>query len=341
MRRILVLITVIISFGVIPVHARQITDMTGRKVTVPDKITKVYCSSPPGTYLLYAIDPALVAGLNFAPNEQEKKFISKEFKQLPVIGGVVGQGRNINVEMLLKVKPDIVLVWAWQEKGINEKFEETFRKLGLPTVYVRLDSITDYPAAFRFLGDLLDRRERASKLQNYAEKTLKEVSTITTKIPTGKRISVYYAEGPDGLATERDSSFHVEPLRLAGGRNVHHGEALDHYGLEKISMEQVMLYNPELILVQERDFYAKIYTDPRWKGIKAVKDKRVYLIPRIPFNWFDRPPSFMRLLGLKWLTNSLYPQLYPLDLVKETKVFYKLFLGITLSDDNLREILKP
>jgi iron complex transport system substrate-binding protein len=189
------------------------------------------------------------------------------------------------------------------------------------------------------LGDLLNRRERAAKLQSYAEKTLSEIAATTSKIAADKKIPVYYAEGTDGLATERDSSFHVESLRRAGGRNVHRGEALDHYGMEKISMEQVMLYNPEVILVQERDFYAKIYSDPHWKGIKAVRDKRVYQIPKIPFNWFDRPPSFMRLLGLKWLTNVLYPQLYPLNLAKETREFYQLFLGITLSDDNLREIV--
>ena len=339
MHRILVLLAAIIVTGVLPAHARRIVDMAGRKVTVPDRITRVYCSSPPGTYLLYAIDPALVAGLNFAPNDQDKKYLRREFSHLPVIGGAVGQGRTVNAEMLLKVKPDVVLVWAWQEQGINEKFEETFRKLGLPTVYVRLDSLADYPAAFRFLGDLLDRRERAAKLRNYAEKALSGVAAVTAKIPAKERVSVYYAEGPDGLATERDSSFHAELINLAGGRNVHHGETMDHYGMEKVSMEQVMLYNPQVILVQERDFFATALSDQRWKGIRAVRGKRVFQIPKIPFNWFDRPPSFMRLLGLKWLTATLYPQRYPLDLATETRKFYRLFLGITLSDHDLRDIL--
>ncbi len=320
-------------------HARQITDMTGKKVTVPDKITKVYSTSPPGTYLLYAVDPALVAGLNFAPNEQEKKFIRKEFQQLPVIGGTVGQGRNLNIETLLKMKPDVILLWASQDQGIDRKYEETFNKLGLPTVRIRLDSLADYPDTFHFLGELLDRRERAATLQGYAERSLREIAAVTARIPARERVSVYYAEGPDGLATERESSLHAQLINLAGGRNVHRGEALDHFGMEQVAMEQVMLYNPRVILAQERSFFSKVRSDQRWQGIRAVKEKRVYQIPKIPFNWFDRPPSFMRLLGLKWLTNTLYPQRYPLNLVRETREFYRLFLGIALSDDDMREVL--
>lgn len=56
-------------------EARTITDMTGRKVQVPDRITRVYASSPPATYLLYALDPALIVGLNFPLNETEERFL--------------------------------------------------------------------------------------------------------------------------------------------------------------------------------------------------------------------------------------------------------------------------
>ncbi|BCS55058.1 ABC transporter substrate-binding protein [Geobacter sp. SVR] len=339
MIRIFVLLAAFLVAAVLPAHARQIIDMTGRKVTVPDRITRVYSSSPPGTWLLYAVDPSLLAGLNFAPGEREQRFLRPEFGRLPVVGGVVGHGRGLNMETLLKIKPDIVLVWDWQQQGINGRFEETFQKLGIPTVYVRLDSLGDYPAAFRFLGELLDRRERTDRLERYAEQALKDVATAVGRIPANQRVSVYYAEGDEGLATEREASFHAELIPLAGGRNVHRGEALDHVGMETVSLEQVMHYNPQAILVQEREFFARVLADPRWQGVKGVRDKRVYLIPRLPFNWFDRPPSFMRLLGLKWLANALYPRQFPLDLARETREFYRLFLGVSLADADLKEVL--
>jgi len=72
-----------------------------------------------------------------------------------------------------------------------------------------------------------------------------------------------------------------------------------------------------------------------------VKDKRVYLIPRDPMNWFDRPPSFMRLIGARWLAHCFYPEKYPWNPEKETQTFYSLFLGYNLTDDGCRELFRP
>jgi iron complex transport system substrate-binding protein len=63
------------------------------------------------------------------------------------------------------------------------------------------------------------------------------------------------------------------------------------------------------------------------------------MIPRVPFNWLDRPPSFMRFLGLKWLTNCIYPGLYRIDIVKESREFYRLFLAIDVGDAEIRKVI--
>jgi len=101
-----------------------------------------------------------------------------------------------------------------------------------------------------------------------------------------------------------------------------------------------MLHNPDVILVMENVFYKSVFSDPRWQRIKAVKNKKVYLIPNQPFNWFDRPPSFMRLLGAKWLANILYPERYHANMVKETQEFFKLFLGIDLNAREAKAVLR-
>ena len=335
----IILLTIFVIFSV--AKAREIKDMTGRKVVLPDKITKVISVSPPGTYLLYAIDPYVVAGLNFPFTEEEKKYLLPRFYNLPVIGGFFGQGRTLNVEEVLKIKPDFILIWAWnwKDSALQEKIEKSLKPLGIPWVNVKLDRLEDYPDAILFLGDILNKKDRSKKLYQYAINTFKEVKSVVDKIPPEKRIRVYYAEGPDGLQTEREKSVHAELIPMAGGINVHKGDPLDHYGKEQVSMEQVLMYNPDVILVEDRRFYEKIFLDHRWRNIKAVREKRVYLIPRLPFNWFDRPPSFMRILGLKWLTNILYPDYYKIDIIKETKEFYKLFLQVNITDKEAKEIL--
>ncbi|NLA75837.1 MAG: ABC transporter substrate-binding protein [Deltaproteobacteria bacterium] len=321
--------------------AREIIDMAGRHVIVPDVINKVFGSSPPATYMIYAIDPGMIAGLNFNLRSSEKQYMDKRLHQLPVVGGQPGQGAAPDFEVLLKVKPDIILVWMWKQlSAANEKMENKLKALGIPVVYIAMDSLTEYPQAFRFLGDLLNHKERAEALAIYAEQTIEETKKVSGAIQTKERVSVYYAEGADGLSTECHTSVHAQLIPLGGAINVHRCSNTNPYGMQKISIEQVINYNPQVIVTHDSMFLSRIKKDERWKNIRAVRDDRVYRIPTTSFNWFDRPPSFMRLLGLKWITNKLYPDTYTVDMNAETRSFYKLFLNATLDEPSAREILQ-
>ncbi len=321
-------------------EGREIVDMAGRRVTAPDEIRKVYTASPPATYMLYAIDPSLLAGLNYPFSQLERRYLNASVATLPVIGGWFGQGRTPNLETLLDIRADIMVVWMWKAKATNAKIEQVAEQLRLPLVYIGLDTLGDYPEAFRFMGRLLNRERRAEELSEYASRVLAKIAPIVAAIPEAAKISVYYAEAPDGLSTECDKSPHTELIKLAGGKNIYQCEPKNDFGMERISVEQVMSADPEVILAQEKEFAANVYSDPRWRSIRAVKNRRVRLIPRAPFNWFDRPPSFMRLLGIQWLTNILYPDRFPLNLHSETREFYSLFLGLQLDDAALAEVLQ-
>ncbi|MBP8961772.1 MAG: hypothetical protein KBG39_02395, partial [Opitutaceae bacterium] len=58
-----------------------------------------------------------------------------------------------------------------------------------------------------------------------------------------------------------------------------------------------------------------------------------------PFNWFDRPPSASRMLGIKWLLWVLYPDRAKYDMVAETREFYRLFYWYDMSEAEARQIL--
>ncbi|OPX92417.1 MAG: Fe(3+)-citrate-binding protein YfmC precursor [Syntrophorhabdus sp. PtaU1.Bin002] len=318
--------------------AKEITDMMGRKVTVPDSVKKIYVPSPYGSYLMYSIDPAMLIGLNLSHNE-DRRYLPKEARNLPVIGGLSGQGQQSNLELVLKAKPDLAIMWSAKKSAVQGRADEALKQLNLPLVYAVAESLNDYPDVYLFLGRLLNREERTKKLSTYCQKTLSDAKGIVSRIPKEKRPTVYYAEGVDGLSTECNDSIHVELLTIAGDTDVHRCHTASHQGMEKISLEKVMLYNPDVIVAQEKVFFDKVYDDPAWRNVKAVKNKKVYLIPRTPFNWFDRPPSFMRFLGLKWLMNLLYPNEYRIDIVKEARDFYSRFLGVEVSDREMKQII--
>lgn len=322
-------------------EARRITDMAGRQVDVPEKIQRVYGTSPPATFMVYAMDPGLVVGLNSPLTADEKPLLDPRLVRLPVIGGWFGQGRVANMETLLQVQPDIVLVWMWQETAAKRKIEQSLRPLGIPVVYLALDRLADYPAAFRFLGELFGRRPRAEALAGCAERMLAEAARSAATIAPEQRLSVYYAEGTDGLSTECHLSMHAQLIPLSGGINVHRCSQRNIVGMQKITMEQLLQYDPQVVVYHEPLLRDRLAQDPRWQNIRAVRDGWVYQIPRTPFNWFDRPPSFMRLLGLKWMIHHLYPGAADGDLVAETRDFYQLFLNVALDEAAARKLLQP
>ncbi len=317
-----------------PAQAREIVDMAGRRVVVPDHIQRVYGSAPPLTVLLHAVAPDMMLGTNLTVPPEGKPYLPPNLAKLPVLGGVYGMGQAVNPEELLALKPDIAL--AWKSPFVDQAMvEATFAKIHVPVVFVSLDTLADWPAALRFTGRLLHRQAKADAVADYVARAQARVTQAVAPIAEKDRLRVYYAEGPDGLSTDCNSSFHTEAIELAGGYNVYRCRPKTHMGMEAISLEQVIAFNPQVILVQDRKALAAIRQDPRWAGIRAVRSGRVYAIPRWPHNWVDRPPSLMRALGIQWLAHLFYPQRYPLELDKEAHHFYQLVLGVDLSKGDL------
>lgn len=319
-------------------QAREITDMVGRKVVVPNRIERVFGSAPPLNVLLNAVAPDVMIGVSFTIAEPAKKLFPVHVQGLPVVGGIFGLGQQMNAETVLALKPDVAL--AWKSPFIDQgRIEGAFAKMGIPVVFITLDTLSDWPRALRFTGRLLGREAAAEAEAVYVEKALASLAASVGKVPESRRPRVYYAEGTDGLATDCNRSFHTEAIELAGGYNVYRCQPKDHMGMERVSLEQVLAFDPEIIIVQDRAAAASIRSDQRWQGVRAVKHGRIHLVPRWPHNWLDRPPSVMRALGAQWLANLFHPDRYPFDLKRETREFYRLFFGVAVTDTDIDELL--
>lgn len=319
-------------------QTKTVTDMFNKKVEIPSTVKKIYAPSPYGSLALYAIDSSLLAGWIFEIDSKNYPYLNENMKTLPVIGRVFGIGQKANLEVLLSQHPDLILMWSHSDE-ISPKEEEQLKLLNSPIIYVKEKNLFDYPKIFRFLGNTLNLEKKGEELASYSQNIFDKVEKTLKEIPKDRRPKVYYAQGIDGLATECDDSIHVELLKIVGDVNIHRCQTSSHQGFEKISMEKVIQYNPDVILIQEKLFFDKIKTSELWKDIKAVKNNQVYLIPKKPFNWFDRPPSFMRILGLQWLMANIYPDYYTFNEKEEIKKFYKLFLNVSITDEQIENIL--
>jgi iron complex transport system substrate-binding protein len=320
---------------------KAITDMAGRQVTIPSDIEKVYSLNSIGTIFLYTIDPERLAGWN-SELGSEKQFIKEKYYDLPVLGTYKGPN-SINIEQLLKTKPDIIVNMG----DINEEYikesDELQKTTGIPVIMVdgSLDRQSD---AYTFLGDLLNKEDRGKELADYSKKVLNSVREKSKLIPDNERIQVYYAAGSQGLETSPKGSINTEVLEWVGGINAASGVDQNMRKME-VSLEQVITWNPEMIIISpdsadKHELYELIQTDESWSHIKAVQTKNVYEIPYGPYDWFNRPPSVLRLMGMVWLGNLLYPDVYQTDVEQEVRDFYKLFFDRQLSDEEIAKLLE-
>jgi iron complex transport system substrate-binding protein len=328
----------LLSAIALTLNAKILNDIDGKKVTLPDVTDRVFGSSPPMNYLLYTLNPEKMVGLNFKAknpnNSADELFLNKKFLSLPVIGSFHGGGQNINLETLMAYKPQLVLVW--QDDMLVQTVAKEIEKTKIPTFMIPFREINDMPRAFRLAGNAIGEGKRGEELALYSQKIISEVHKGVSK---EKPIRYYYAEGLDGLSTECDKSFHVEAMNFAGGENVHKCQQSGILGLEKISFETLLTYNPDVIVVQNKSVYFDLINDPIWKNLRAVKTSRIHLVPVQPFNWIDRPPSFMRVIGIQWLASVFHPKTYTVNLNQRVKEFYELFLHVKLSDQQTKNIL--
>lgn len=306
----------------VSLEARTIEDDYGRKVEVPDVITKIYAASPPLSMSLLAFNPDLIAALNTPYKPEQKPYAGASYTK-PVAGGFFGQGNTPNFEVLAKSKPDVIIMWA-RMTGY-EKALAKFEKLGIPVLLVRNDSIKDLVSQFKLYGVLSGDTKRSKELIAYTQETLSLIEALQPKIAKLKPTRYYFAQGVDGLSSECEGSFHLEPFSYSGGVNALDCKMTSNYGMEKMSMERVLLSNPDVIIAMESAFVNGVAKSERWKNLQAIQDKRVYLVPSTPFNYITRPPSFMRLMGIRWLIHTFYPGLLQGSLEDEQKKFNALF----------------
>ncbi len=318
--------------------AKSIADIEGKPIVLPDKIERVFGASPPTNYLIYALNPDKMIGLNFKAknpfNGASEELLERKFLSLPVIGSFHGGGQSINLETLIAHKPELILVW--QDDMLVQTISKEIAKTKVPAIMIPFREIDDMPKAFRLAGEAIGESKRGELLAGYIEKVILEVKSSVSK---SKQVRYYYAEGTDGLSTECDQSFHVRALNFVGGENVHKCQQSGVLGLEKINFETLLKYDPDVIIVQTAFLYNEIKEDPLWKNLRALKSGRVHLVPTQPFNWIDRPPSFMRVLGIQWIASVFHPEVYKVDLIERSREFYDLFLRVKLSDQQIKNIL--
>jgi iron complex transport system substrate-binding protein len=315
-------------------RAATVSDSAGRAVPVPARVERVFPAGPPAAIFLYTLAPELLIGWPRANRPEEREFLLPDVGNRPEVGRITGRGNTANLEVVLALKPDLILDVGNMNPTYVSLADRVQQQTGVP--YALLDGRFDgIPQGYRTLGALIGRREQGEAFARSAEGTIKTITQRIEAIAPERRPRVYYARGPRGLETGLGGSINVETIELLA-RNVAGGTR---GGLATVSIEQVLLWSPDVIVTIDQDFAAHVSNDPAWAPVAAVRARRVHLSPKLPFGWVDFPPTVNRLIGLWWLAKILYPDLFAEDLRALTRDFYARFYHVTPSDAQIDRVL--
>ena len=324
-------------------ETREITDMAGRKVTVPtaENIESVFSAGPVAAIFLYMVAPDKLLGWNYELNDVEKSIILDKYQDLPNFG----MGDAVNYEAVIAANPTIAINSGKINDAMVSDCDALSESLGIPVVAVD-NELNNSAEAFRFMGELFGVEDHAEELAQYAEQVFTDINALSD-IPEEKKVSVYFGNGEDSLETAPRGSQHAQILDAINAVNVADLELGDGSRVQ-ISAEQLLAWDPDVIVVNGEPKADKsgssaaedILSNPDYASLKAVQDQKVYGTPNAPFSWVDRPAGPNRLIGMRWFSALIYPEYIKCDINEEIHKFFDLFYHVDLSDEQLENVLK-
>lgn len=310
-------------------------DCARRTVLIPEKVERIAC--------LYAFTGHVVTmlgkGSDIVAVSNGLKRDSLLHRICPsILDATVPKTQgSINIEELLTARPDIVFVPG--DVASNQAEMDKLAQFKIPCLVVDYRSIAEQQYAIELIGQAVDARERASQFNEYYRACIARVSRITRQIPESVRTRLYHSVN-EPLRTTIHRGLVTDWLSVTGCRNVALWERQQMLeGKNMPGLEQILLWNPAVILANEPSAAAYMLTDSKWSALSAVKNNRVYRMP-IGISRWGHPGSCETPLAILWTAKTLYPErFHHVDMAAETRAFYATFFSYELSDDMVGRIL--
>ena len=240
----------------------------------------------------------------------------------------------VNVEEVLKLKPDVVFQWNYMDEEI-EKMEAA----GIKVVALEYGDLEDLETWIRIIGTMFDKEERAEELITYFHESVAEVTDKIATLPEEEISNILILSDNLKVTGTGFSKYWIENSGAFNPAGDLSGEALN------VNMEQIYEWNPSIIYIgnfadlQPSDLVENKLDGQDWSVVDAVQNGQVYKIPIGGYRW--DPPGVETPLMIKWLAKIQHPELFAdMDMREEVTEFYKDVYNFDMTDEILDEILE-
>ncbi len=308
-----------------------VTDSAGREVSLPSDAQSV-CVLCPFSCPIIVMLGAGNKITSFTNNAARSRLLMQICPSLENAVVVKSSG-SVNAEEIMARNTDLMIV----NSGVYESDTERAKidALGIPYIVIDYETIEDQMNAVEILGTAFGNSEKAQKYTGYFRSAIERAEKGAKGTP--KRI---YHSVNEAVRTDYEGSYCAEWIALTGAENVSVQSGKLSIEGEKAytTLEQIYVWNPDIIICNEAQVDDYILSDPKWEGLSCVKSGEVYQIP-IGITRWGHPTSFETPLALLWLMNLLYSDSFEIDINSEIKSFYKSFFDFTITDEQLAAMI--
>jgi iron complex transport system substrate-binding protein len=315
--------------------ARVFTDSVGRSVEFSEPITRVAVSGPLAQITVFAIAPDKLVGLSSRWTREAERYIHKTYYDLPELGQLYGGRGQLNLETLLSSGAQVVIDVGEPKATIREDLDNLQKQTGIPFVHIT-GTLATMDDAYRKLGELLEMPDEAEALATFIRRVYDRAVEISGNV---EKRSLLYCLGDQGLNVIAKGSFHAELIDLLGDNKAVVASPSSRGTGNEVDMEQLYLWNPEVIIFDASSVHNTVSSDPMWLKLDAIRAGRCYEAPFGPYNWMGSPPGVQRYLGMLWLTKILYPEVATYNLYAEVAEYFRLFYHSELTERQFDELM--
>jgi iron complex transport system substrate-binding protein len=243
---------------------REVRDMLGRTVRIPDRLERLVSLAPSVTEIVYALGAEdRLAGVtdhcDFPPDARRK----------PKVGGFYAP----NFEVILSLKPDLILATAIE--GGREEAVRGLEGIRVPAYVVKASRFDEVLVSMERLGDLLGRAGEASRLTAAMRA---EAQALARAVEPLRRPRVLYVLWGHPLIVPGRDTLITDLIRRAGGESVTAGEPLAY---PRFAAEEAVVRRADLVVLARHGQASVDRRLDEWRHLRllpAVREGRIHEI---------------------------------------------------------------
>jgi iron complex transport system substrate-binding protein len=309
---------------------RTVTDMSGVEVTIPESVDK-YAED---WYAHNEIDIMLDGAKGMVMTNCSKEDFPWMYKVCPEMeNAYYSEGESPNFDKLVDLGPQVMFT---QTDDLRDKCKE----VDIAMINVMFKTFDEMQKSVTLTADVFggDAVDTAKSYNDALQKQLDDLSEKFKDLSDDDKPRVLTGNSVYTLDLDGTGTIIEAWIDACGGKQVVTGNTTGSTESE-YSLEQIIAWDPEIIITDVADQVDKIYDDEQWSAISAVKNKQVYVNPTGVFMW--NRYGVEELLQLKWASKLFHPDMFEdVDIEAEVKDFYSKFLNYDLTDQEVSYILE-